>query len=98
MITALVVGTLLAVAALAFVLYPVFFGVSSARTPGPQPRQTQREAAVAALREIEFDGKRSAVAGLERRLHRAQIALYGGSGARDASRDRRGAGRSAFDR
>jgi len=54
-ITALVIGTLLAVGALAFVLYPVFFGVSSTRTPGPQPRQSEREAAVAALREIEFD-------------------------------------------
>ena len=56
MIVALVVGTVLAVGALAFVLYPVFF-----RSPHPvrsvalTPRQTDREAAVAALREIEFD-------------------------------------------
>jgi hypothetical protein len=55
-IVALVVGTVLAVGALAFVLYPVFFG-----SPYPvvsaaiMPRQSDREAAVAALREIEFD-------------------------------------------
>jgi len=55
-ISALVIGTLLAVGALAFVLYPVFFGVSP-RAPrrrpaaGPSPRDT----AVIALREIEFD-------------------------------------------
>ncbi|HMA24115.1 MAG TPA: hypothetical protein VKP00_08970, partial [Gemmatimonadaceae bacterium] len=55
MITALVLGTLLAVGALAFVLYPVFFGVSSAPRRAPVPRQSEREAAVAALREIEFD-------------------------------------------
>jgi hypothetical protein len=54
-ITALVLGTLLAVGALAFVLYPVFFGVSSAPMRTPVPRQSEREAAVAALREIEFD-------------------------------------------
>ena len=56
MIVALVVGTVLAVGALAFVLYPVFFG--SAYPAGSTviaPRQSDREAAVAALREIEFD-------------------------------------------
>ena len=55
MITALVVGTMLAVGALAFVLYPIFFGVSSRPATAPAPRQSEREAAVAALREIEFD-------------------------------------------
>jgi hypothetical protein len=50
-----VVGTLLAVGALAFVLYPIFFGVSSSPIVAPVPRQSEREAAVAALREIEFD-------------------------------------------
>ena len=55
MIAALIVGTLLAVGALAFVLYPVFFGVSQAATPAIRPRQSDRDAAVAALREIEFD-------------------------------------------
>ena len=55
MITALVIGTLLAVGALAFVLYPVFFGVSSEQTSATSARQTERESAVAALREIEFD-------------------------------------------
>ena len=53
---ALVLGTLLAVGALAFVLYPIFFGVSS-RVPAPliTPRLNPGESAVAALREIEFD-------------------------------------------
>ena len=52
----LIVGTLLAVAALAFVLYPVFFGVSRRpRVAAPRPRQTTRDTAITALREIEFD-------------------------------------------
>jgi formate dehydrogenase maturation protein FdhE len=53
---ALVIGTVLAIGALTFVLYPVFFGV--ARRPVAQPlapRENERESAVAALREIEFD-------------------------------------------
>jgi hypothetical protein len=55
-IVALVVGTVLAVGALAFVLYPVFFGSAHAvRSTAIIPRQSDREAAVAALREIEFD-------------------------------------------
>ena len=55
MIVALIIGTLLAVGALAFVLYPIFFDV--ARTPAPAPRaqHSERERAVVALREIEFD-------------------------------------------
>jgi len=56
---ALALGTLLAVAALAFVLYPLLFEVhpSGARAPSRAPRATQAsdEDAVAALREIEFD-------------------------------------------
>jgi len=53
----LVVGTLLAVAALAFVLYPVFFGVSRRpRAAAPRaPQMTTRDTAITALREIEFD-------------------------------------------
>jgi len=55
-IVALVVGTVLAVGALAFVLYPVFFiSPHPVRSVALTPRQTDREAAVAALREIEFD-------------------------------------------
>jgi hypothetical protein len=55
-IVALVIGTLLAVGALAFVLYPVFFGVTRRATyAAVVPRQSEREAAVGALREIEFD-------------------------------------------
>ena len=62
MIVALVIGTLLAVGALGFVLYPIFFVDSraaapmNARTPasGARDGETQ-ESAVAALREIEFD-------------------------------------------
>jgi len=55
-IFALVAGTILAIGALAFVLYPLFFEM-------PQPRATRTtgttpwfdDVAVAALREIEFD-------------------------------------------
>jgi len=55
-IVALVVGTVLAVGALAFVLYPVFFtSPHPVRSVAITPRQSDREAAVAALREIEFD-------------------------------------------
>jgi hypothetical protein len=56
-IIALVVGTLLAVGALAFVLYPLFFGAPTVRASAP-PRGTTAwsdDIAVAALREIEFD-------------------------------------------
>lgn len=55
MIVALVVGTLLAVGALAFVLYPIFFGVARRPTVTVIPRLNEGESAVAALREIEFD-------------------------------------------
>lgn len=56
MIGALVIGTLLAVGALAFVLYPVFFAPPPRRASAALiPRQSDREAAVVALREIEFD-------------------------------------------
>jgi Double zinc ribbon len=53
-ILALVVGTLLAVGALAFVLYPVFFAPPpQQRFVAPEPRGG--DDAVTALREIEFD-------------------------------------------
>jgi hypothetical protein len=55
-ILALIVGTVLAVGALAFVLYPVFFAPTHpVQFAAVAARQTDREAAVAALREIEFD-------------------------------------------
>ena len=55
-VIALVVGTALAVGALAFVLYPLFFGQPVARA-APQRRveSWSDDVAVAALREIEFD-------------------------------------------
>ncbi len=54
MILALVVGTLLAVGALAFVLYPVFFAPPPRRHfSAPEP--LGGDDAVTALREIEFD-------------------------------------------
>lgn len=55
MIGALVIGTVLAVGALAFVLYPIFF--AAPRTPAAPPlrKANERESAVDALREIEFD-------------------------------------------
>src|SRR5688500_20022312 len=54
---ALIVGTLLAVAALAYVLYPLFAepGSISVRRRAARPEPTAREEAVAALREVEFD-------------------------------------------
>lgn len=62
MIAALIVGTLLAVGALAFVLYPIFFADSptaaSARERRPSAAASDgaaQESAVVALREIEFD-------------------------------------------
>ena len=56
MIAALIVGTLLAVGALAFVLYPLFFGSRPQLTRATQPRDVrERDSAIVALREIEFD-------------------------------------------
>ena len=57
---ALVVGTVLALGALAFVLYPVFFGTRNALPPSPTARRARagdidESSAVAALRELEFD-------------------------------------------
>lgn len=55
---ALVIGTLLAVGALAFVLYPVFFGVPRQLAIAVPPRRAERpaeDAPIVALREIEFD-------------------------------------------
>lgn len=56
---ALGLGTVLAVGALAFVLYPIFFDVRPSPSAGP-PRAAEAstlsdDVAVAALREIEFD-------------------------------------------
>ena len=56
MILALVIGTLLAVGALAFVLFPIFFAPPPQRRfVSIEPRRSERDDAVAALREIEFD-------------------------------------------
>jgi len=55
-IAALVIGTLLAVGALAFVLYPIFFGEGRAPLRAHVARNSSdQDAAVVALREIEFD-------------------------------------------
>jgi hypothetical protein len=54
-IAALVIGTLLAVGALAYVLYPVFFGVARQAPVVAPVRLNPGESAIAALREIEFD-------------------------------------------
>lgn len=54
---ALTLGTVLALGALAFVLYPVFFGPQHV-APSPVMRRAvdaEEESAVAALRELEFD-------------------------------------------
>jgi hypothetical protein len=56
MILALVIGTVLAIGALAFVLQPLFFGPRSLGAPAPAPTEPSTEGrAVIALREIEFD-------------------------------------------
>lgn len=60
---ALMVGTVLALVALAFVLYPVFFGRPNTLPPAMHARPTtgtadgdlEEPSAVAALRELEFD-------------------------------------------
>ena len=53
---ALLVGTLLALLALAYVLYPLFVEPGSTPVRGRSKAEpTAREAAVAALREVEFD-------------------------------------------
>jgi hypothetical protein len=59
-VTPLIVGTLLALGALAYVLWPLIIaeGRSSAPLPAPSPASTAEDdhgEAVAALREIEFD-------------------------------------------
>jgi hypothetical protein len=57
-IVALVVGTVLAIGALAFVLYPLFFDTSVSRPVGPSAgafTTMSDDLAIAALREIEFD-------------------------------------------
>lgn len=53
---ALIIGTVLALAALAFVLYPIFTNAGAApRTLAPRREATETERAVDALREAEFD-------------------------------------------
>ena len=53
---ALVLGTLLAISALAFVLYPIFFGTPARAAPvRVTARLNEGDSAVMALREIEFD-------------------------------------------
>jgi hypothetical protein len=53
-LVALVAGTVLAVGALAFVLYPLFFAVD-ARASSPRRVAPTQDSAIQALREIEFD-------------------------------------------
>jgi cytochrome c-type biogenesis protein CcmI len=53
-VQALIFGTVLAVVALAFVLYPLFFGVSERRRRRPEA-EVQDDSPIVALREIEFD-------------------------------------------
>lgn len=57
MIAALIIGTLLAVGALAFVLYPIFFDVTKTTPSAPvvDPAPMEGDSAVVALRELEFD-------------------------------------------
>jgi hypothetical protein len=56
-LTALVLGTLLALGALSFVLYPLFISGSSVPPSSPErpPEEAARNPAIDALKEIEFD-------------------------------------------
>lgn len=54
-IVALLAGTILAVGALAFVLYPLFFGGGPPSVPRPTRATATDDSAIRALREIEFD-------------------------------------------
>ena len=53
--TPLVIGTILAIAALSFVLYPLLIGANPVGTPAPGVPEEKQNQAVDALREIEFD-------------------------------------------
>jgi len=53
-LSALVIGTLLAIAALSFVLYPLLIGAYPSSTEKPAERSSSNQA-IDALREIEFD-------------------------------------------
>ena len=55
MIGALLAGTLLAVGALAYVLYPLFFGTSRPLRAAAVAPQPEGDSAIVALRELEFD-------------------------------------------
>ena len=52
---ALILGTLLAVGALAYVLYPLFFGMPTVRVVRAAAREAEGDSPIVALREIEFD-------------------------------------------
>lgn len=54
-LVALVAGTVLAVGALAYVLYPLFFNVQEDSRPPVVPDRPSDDSAIVALREIEFD-------------------------------------------
>jgi hypothetical protein len=54
-VTALIIGAALAVAALLYVLLPLFDSRASARSSKPAPPSAVPESAIDALREIEFD-------------------------------------------
>jgi hypothetical protein len=54
-IAALLAGTLLAVGALAYVLYPLFFGTSRSLRAAVAAPQPEGDSAIVALRELEFD-------------------------------------------
>ena len=56
-LVALIVGTVLAVGALSFVLYPLFFTVRPrvSRSPAASHARAADDSAIVALREIEFD-------------------------------------------
>jgi hypothetical protein len=77
-LTALTAGTVLAIGALAFVLYPLFFAVRDRTAEKTTDRKDADDSAIVALREIEFDratGKLSEADYAELRKTYGELAL-----------------------
>lgn len=89
-IAALALGTILAVGALAYVLYPLFFDAGTSVAPAAPPPAAE-ESAIRALREIEFD---RATGKLSDADYESLRAAYGARALREL-RERPGAGPAA---
>lgn len=98
---ALAFGTVLAVGALAFVLYPIFFEVSApapaAAAPAPDEETGPPSVAVAALREIEFDRATGKLSDADYTQLKAQYTREAVAAMRTAERAAAGSARAADD-